>query len=156
VHPFATAICSVFELNANFFAETLEGLGPDALSARCGGTSNPLAWIAGHVAVSRSNLLDVLGVSLGAPWAATFERGARVTDDLVYPDVAEIRAHFAAASEALRSELGRIDDTSLARKVMRPVPTADGTVGGCVTLFAWHEGYHVGQMRLVRKWLDAA
>jgi hypothetical protein len=156
MHPFATSMCSVFELNANLFAETLEGLGLEALRARCDGATNPLLWIAGHVGVSRSNLLGVLGVPLAPPWAAQFERGARVTDDLDYPDVGQIRAHFATVSGALLAEVGRLDESALAAKVTASVPTADGTVGGCVTLFAWHEGYHVGQMRFVRRWLDSA
>ena len=107
----------------------------------------------GHMVWARSRALKLLGTSWTAPWLQQFERGAKPTDAVKYPQADEIvlaweelSTIFPLALEAARSE-------AMAAPAPEPSPSFDGTIGGMVSFLAMHETYHVGQVVYVRRLL---
>ncbi len=78
-------------------------------------------------------------------------RGSEVGDPAMIPDADEILAAWEALREPLRARLAQLTEAELDAVSPRKVPMEDGSVLGTLTFLAYHEGYHVGQMALVRK-----
>jgi hypothetical protein len=135
------------------FIEALAGLDRAALLDGCGGRSNPMIWIAGHLTLSRCNLANLVGDAREAPWPHLFARGSKGGDLRQYPEISEILKAWSDLSDSLMSRLGVMSHEELSARVDREIPTTDGTVRGAVAFSAYHEAYHIGQMGYLRSWL---
>ena len=117
--------------------------------------ANHVLWTMGHLAwTDDSFLTGVAGMPSGLPpgFADAFQWGTTpVPDASKYPSLAVIRDQLASRREALTSWLRSLNPTQLAS----PLP-ADwgGFAPNFATLpasLAWHEGFHTGQIAVVRK-----
>ena len=142
-----------FTVTGNFFIRALEGMDREALLTRPGKRSNPPIWIAGHLTLHRARLLNLLGASRGLPWTGLFDTGSTVTDLAVYPEAAAIAVLWRELSGDLHVRLDSMTATELAADAPPRIASPDGTMRGVISLFAFHEGYHIGQLGFLRKWL---
>ena len=80
----------IFRRNEALLAKAIEGLNAEQWSTRPGECSNSALWIVGHMVWARSRALKLLGTSWTAPWLQQFERGAKPTEAVKYPQAEEI------------------------------------------------------------------
>ena len=149
---FATTT-NMFKRSTGMIEKTLEGIPAEKWLIQPANDSNHLLWIAGHVVVHRAAAAKLLGVEWSAPWEKLFSRGAKRVDDGQYPPVPEIQNAWKEVSEKLATALVNPDKERLSKPAAQGAPSLDGTVGGTVSFFCFHEIYHVGQMGFLRKWL---
>jgi hypothetical protein len=143
-----------FTVGTNLVRRALAGVDEEALYRQPGPHSNPMLWVAGHLTQFRVRLVRVLGSERPVPWEQLFRTGSRLHEPSDYPRIAEIEAIWGELSEELGGRLealtaAELDDTPRVR-----APSTDGTLAGALALFAFHEGYHVGQLGYLRRWLD--
>jgi len=149
----AAPIAMIFSFNEDLVQRALDGLTPDELWKAPTDHSNPMLWIAGHVAQTRAMVLQLLGERVDTGWGNVFDRGAgpatREHADR-YPSRDEIVRVMRDLNPRLRARLQSLDDASLAQPSTMPVPGTE-TMADLLAFFALHDSYHTGQMAYVRK-----
>ena len=147
------AIAEQFRVSTNLFVKALDGLDRDALVARLGPRSNPPIWIAGHLAQSRVRIINILGGETPQPWTGMFDTGSVIGDLARYPEAGVIIDRWTALSEELMDRLEQLTEAELVAPPPPRVASPDGTLRGALALLAFHDGYHVGQLGFIRRWL---
>jgi uncharacterized damage-inducible protein DinB len=148
-----THVLGLMDIVDNLYAKALHGLDPEELTRAPSEHSNPMVWMAGHLAQSRVRLARLLGVERQMPWPSLFLRGSPPPESGSYPALAEIRREWETAGAALRSRLQSMTDEELYGELQMKIPSTDGTLEGAIVFALFHEGYHVGQMGYVRRTL---
>jgi hypothetical protein len=144
-------IAQIYGVNTALYDRALDGLDHDALRRRLSDTTNPPLWIAGHLASVRFGIAGMLGLRRENPLGKTFVRGS-VVDVSALPDVETIRGAWTEGSALLRQGLEEATAEQLAQPSPRKFPIDDASLRGALTFLSWHEGYHLGQMSLLRRW----
>jgi len=142
-----------FRVTTNLFAKALTGMDREALLTRPGARSNPPIWTAGHLTQWRSRIVTILGGPPEVPWAGMFDTGSAIGDLTGYPDADALLATWARLSGELVQRLEDITREQLDAPPPARVASPDETLRGALAFFAFHEGYHVGQLGFLRKWL---
>jgi hypothetical protein len=153
MEPAAQAFADQFNVVTNAFLRAIEGLDRAALLTRPGGRSSPMMWVAGHLVQSRVRLINVMGGSRELPWPDLFRTGSVIADPSAYPDVDAIAEAWRDVTEDLMHRIETIGPAALLGSAPPRIASPDGTLRGAIALFAFHEGYHVGQLGYIRKWL---
>lgn len=146
----AKRISSTFRRNLDIIGRDTAGLSAEQLNRHMGEGSS-LNWVVGHVLSSRLRVLDLL---------------QKTVDGL---DAAQVPAAYGRdthpdADKALRQdellrllELSQIEiEEGLISTDLTPVvdsPFGQMPLENLIDFFAWHEGYHAGQVALFRRWL---
>ena len=144
-------VLGLMDVVDNLYAKALHGLDPTELTRTPSELSNPMIWMAGHLAQSRVRLARLLGVDQAVPWPSLFQRGAPPPESGSYPALAEIRRAWDDAGKALRARLAAMSEAELFGDLEVKIPSTDGTLRGAIVFALFHEGYHVGQMGYVRR-----
>jgi uncharacterized damage-inducible protein DinB len=120
------------------------------------GAGNCLNWVLGHVVSARNTVLKLAG---SAPMVSEeitthYVRGSNPLQpgDKV-PDLATLRGLLSDTQQRLIPALAALSDEALSRPVpeqMRRSPLT-GTVGDALIRLHYHEGYHNGQIGLLRR-----
>ena len=142
----------MFNTSAELFDKAVEEISDDQWFAKPSPDSNHLLWIAAHLIAARGKVLRMLGHEWSAPWESLFSRGAAQPARESCPTPDEIRRAWKDVRERLPVALANADAESLS-KPAGGRPTLDGTVGGSISFFSFHESYHLGQMGYLSKWL---
>ena len=143
-------VAQVYGMNTVLYERALEGMDEEVLRRRPSENGNPPLWIAGHLASVRFGIAGLLGQPRENPLGKTFVRGASV-DAAALPDVEVIRKAWGEASALVRKGLEEATEELLAQPSPRKFPIDDATIRGAITFLCWHEGYHMGQMSLLRR-----
>jgi uncharacterized damage-inducible protein DinB len=146
-------VLGLMDIVDNLYAKALHGLDPAELTRTPSENSNPMVWMAGHLAQSRVRLGRLLGVEQEVPWPSLFQRGSPAPESERYPALADIRREWDTAGAALRTRLRSMNDAELYGELQVKIPSTDGTLRGAIVFALFHEGYHVGQMGYVRRTL---
>jgi hypothetical protein len=146
-------VLGLMDVVDNLYAKALHGLDPSELTRSPSQNSNPMLWMAGHLAQSRARLARLLGVQQEVPWPSLFQRGAPPPGSEAYPALAEVRRAWESAGTALRARLRTMTHDELFADLQVRIPSTDGTLRGAIVFALFHEGYHVGQMGYVRRTL---
>ena len=154
--PVVQPLADQFRVVTNAYLRALDGLDRNTLLTRPGPRSNPALWIAGHLVQSRARLLTILGVPRELPWPELFRTGSAIVDPSAYPDADAVIARWRELSDDLMERLERLAPSELAADAPPRIASPDGTLRGAIALFAFHEGYHVGQLGFLRKWLGGS
>ena len=144
-------VLGLMDVVDNLYAKALHGLDPSELTRAPSSQSNPMVWMAGHLAQSRVRLARLLGVQQEVPWPSLFQRGAPPPENEGYPALADIRRAWDDAGKALRARLKAMNEAELFGDLEVKIPSTDGTLRGAIVFALFHEGYHVGQMGYVRR-----
>jgi len=153
MEPVVQALADQFHVVTNAYLRALDGMDRETLLTRPGAQSNSAMWVAGHLVQSRARLINVLGGTRELPWPELFRTGSTIVDPGAYPDAAAVVAQWRDVTDDLMRRLERLGLADLARETPPRVASPDGTLRGAISLFAFHEGYHVGQLGFLRKWL---
>ncbi len=148
-----THVLGLMDVVDNLYAKALHGLDPAEATRTPCQNANPMVWMAGHLAQSRARLARLLGVDQEVPWPTLFTRDAPAPTGEEYPALDEIRSAWESAGGALRTRLRAMADGDLQADLQVKIPSTDGTLRGAIVFALFHEGYHVGQMGLVRRTL---
>ena len=151
--PVIAPSVAIFAVNNQLFDKALDGLGPEQLLQSASEVSNPILWIAGHLANTRFGLAAMLGRKLHRPWGDMFNRSASRAPEQSYPELPVIRTAWTEVTATLTARFDELTDAELGVPAPRPFPIADKSIRGAIAFLAYHEGYHLGQMAYVRKWL---
>jgi len=146
-------IAEQFRISSNLFTKALNGLDREALLSRAGARSNPPVWIAGHLIEWRARIVTIIGGSAETPWNGMFATGSTIRDLSTYPEAGALLQLWSALSEELMERLDGLTPEQLEAPAPPRIASHDGTLRGALALFAFHEGYHVGQLGFLRKWL---
>lgn len=146
-------VIGLMDIVDNLYARALYDLDPAELARTPSEHSNPMVWMAGHLAQTRVQLARLLGSDLEVPWPTLFKRGSPRPDAAQYPSLDEIRGVWSTAGSALRARLAELPDDELGGALEVKIPSTDGTLRGALVFALFHEAYHVGQMGYVRKTL---
>ena len=114
-----------------------------------------LNWVAGHITQARGSALQMLGQA--CPYAsdkyARYERGNPSiggADEAV--PLSEILADFVSTTDALKAGLAALTTEFLAAKApFSPSGNKKETVGSLLAGLVFHEGYHAGQLGVLRR-----
>jgi uncharacterized damage-inducible protein DinB len=140
-----------FRQNAQMLNKSYDSLTTEEWQRRPNETSNCILWIAGHLVWARSRAISSLGSTWTRPWLDQFARGAKPTDDSLYPSPEEVLSAWKDVSESLTSAMENVSDQQLA--LPAPQPSTDGKISGLIGFLSFHETYHVGQVAFLRCWL---
>ncbi len=151
MNPRVMPLSSMLQASDEMFCRAVVGVTREQGLARLVGEVNPLLWVAAHVTSTRYGLAQLIGLDQPRPWGTRFTRGSEVGDPGNIPDSEEIRAAWDALRAPLSARLGQLTDAELDAPSPRKFPIADASVLGAIAFLTYHEGYHVGQMVLVRK-----
>ena len=151
--PVVQPLADQFRVVTNTYLKALDGMDRDALLTRPSARSNPAIWIAGHLVQSRARLINVLGGSLALPWPDLFRTGSVVGDPAAFPDADAIIEKWRELTDDLMRRLERLSPDDLVRESPPRSDPSGLATRGAISLFAFHEGYHVGQLGFLRKWL---
>ena len=142
-----------YGVSTSLFEMALEGLSKEELLKSVGDGSNPMIWMVGHLASTRSSLLNLLGRKQEVSWAGRFGRGTTISDAGEYLPLEQMLAVWKDTTTALMARFEEIGDQELSAESPRNFPVPDKTIRGAISFMAYHEVYHVGQMAYLRKWL---
>lgn len=137
----------------NLVRAALDAVTPEQLRRSPGPGLAPMLWIAGHLVTFRARLVGVLGVEHPVPWTELFSTGTHYAEITAYPDAEALLAEWTTVTAALTTRLAELTADELQQAPRVRVPTPDGTLAGALYMFAFHEGYHVGQLGYLRRWL---
>lgn len=82
------AVASLYKMDNSFFQKSVGNLETDLATKKIDEHSNPILWMAGHLASVRYHLLDLLGEKVELPWPKLFNEAfllqPRVTKNSIY------------------------------------------------------------------------
>ena len=120
---------------------------------------NCMNWVAGHLLVSRGQILGLLGAGpfLSEDETKLYQRGsAPVKPEGESVDLERLRQGLEQTAEAIIGVLSGADESFLEEELDLPgfpIKMEKPTRGAFLTLFLFHEGYHAGQLGIVRRLL---
>jgi uncharacterized damage-inducible protein DinB len=141
----------LFQFHQFVLGRNLDGLthADSLVQATPGGSS--IHWIVGHLLATRSAALRLLGEP--PLWsdaeAAPFARGSRPADPQEVPVPFEhLLDDLRRSDDLIRAGLDRVCDEDLGAPLGQG---RAGTVGDQLVKFHYHEGYHAGQIGVLRR-----
>ena len=142
-----------FRFNERLLDVETEGFEPadwDSPAGERGG--NAARWILAHVTLYRRRILRKLGEGVAEePWEAVVDQGVKTAEVSTLPQPPELRARFVAAGEALGRRLSVLTAADVERESGDFHPDGGRTVADWVRFLYFHEGYHLGQVGLIRR-----
>jgi len=114
---------------------------------------NHALWQVGHLAHTEDwyvGLLDGKSGTLPQTYAALFGYGSTIETPEAYPSFGEVKKHLHTVRERLVAAVLAGTDDKLAG---RCAELGTDLLGGLFSV-AWHEGWHSGQLSIIRRALD--
>jgi len=149
--PVIAPSVALFAFNGRLFDQALSGLSSEQVLSSPSESSNPILWIAGHLANTRFGLSAMLGRKLHRPWGDIFNRSAARPTPGAYPELSVVQDAWKEVSTMLMARFEELTDADLCAPSPRPFPVPDASLRGTIAFLAYHEGYHLGQMGYVRR-----
>lgn len=152
------SLLATLDLNTRLFLNALEGVDDVLATSRPNGSTNHMAFVACHLVEARHYLAGVAGLETKSPFEDLLREAKGIEDVSTFPSVTEIRAAWQRVSEKLHRHFEKMNESGLERRTSHSFPIAQGeTLGGALTFLLQHDGFHVGQLALLRKYhgLDA-
>jgi uncharacterized damage-inducible protein DinB len=116
---------------------------------------NCLNWVLGHVVSARSMVLMLAGATptLTGEGMSVYRRGSHPEGTSGFADLAKLRAMFDQTQEQLIPALTALSEQALNGAVPEEHrrPPLTGTLGDALIRLHYHEGYHNGQIGLLRR-----
>ncbi len=116
---------------------------------------NCLNWVLGHVVVARNTILMIAGAApvLTGEHVAVYQRGSSPEGTDGFVDLATLRGWLDDSQRQLIPALAALSEEALNGSVPEPHnrPPLTGSVGDALIRLHYHEGYHNGQIGLLRR-----
>jgi uncharacterized damage-inducible protein DinB len=110
---------------------------------------NSMNWVLGHIAAHREHMLRWIGLAI--PWEegryTRFDQGsAPLLDSGEGVSLAQVVSDLDRSQEILVAWFKQVDESALERVL----EGKRRNLGSLLGFYVWHEGYHVGQLELLR------
>ncbi len=148
-------LAKMFELSYGAINRNLEDVshGESLVVPDTGG--NCLNWVLGHVVVTRNTVLKLAGrePAFTSDKAELYRRGSSPSESSQYLDLATLRGMLDDSQQELIPALSMMSEQTLAREVPEPFnrPPLTGSVCDAFIRLHYHEGYHNGQIGILRR-----
>jgi hypothetical protein len=151
----AKTLGTLFEFTYSVFRRNTDGVTHTESLRIPQPTANCINWVGGHVVATRDNLLGLLGQApvFTPAETETYKRGAPpLTDPSKAMAWDRIVAALDMSQERLRAGLASITPEQL----VAPMPADKNpfgvdSMGDMIAVFSFHDGYHVGQLGVLRR-----
>ncbi|MFZ1083650.1 MAG: DinB family protein [Terracidiphilus sp.] len=142
-----------FAQNTGFLQKAVADLTHEQWLDRPGDHSNHITWIVGHVIWARHALINRVGGTWSCPGLDPFARSAKLGKSASYPSPEQLMSLWSESAAAVDATLTALTPEALAAPAPPGPPSPDGKVSGFISVLAWHETYHLGQIAYLRTWL---
>ena len=145
------AIKDLFQFNNKLYLEGVFSLDDKTARQRISDNANPVIWLAGHLTMTRTHILELVADRIENPWYKLFRKA--YDPSMEYPPIAEIGEFWQLVSEPMLEKMAQLKSEDLARDVGYDMPHRHRTLGGILAFWIYHEGWHLGQIAYIRKCL---
>jgi hypothetical protein len=149
-------LAKMFEFSYAAVSRNLDGVSQAeslVIPQPCGG--NCLNWVFGHVVTARNTILKLVGEgpAMAGDKLGVYQRGSAPSDATEYLDLATLRGFYDDSQRTLVPALSAISEQGLAEMVPEAFrkPPLTGSIGDALIRLHYHEGYHNGQIGLLRR-----
>ncbi len=150
-------LAQIYEFSYGAIERNLDGLTHEDSMLSPEPAGNCINWVLGHMVTGRGLVLMLAGASptvLTDQEAAAYKRGsAALSEGGNEVDLARLRSAFDETQQRLISALQTLDDATLSAEIPEQFrrPPLLGTVGQALAKLSYHEGYHNGQIGILRR-----
>lgn len=142
------------DLNTRLLVNALDGISDEEATRRPNDVTNHIAFLAAHVLDARYFMAREVGLGLESPFKDSLENAKRLEDVERFPTLDAIRDAWRDISQRLSAHLETLNADILSQKASYAFPIEGGeTALGSLIFLLQHEGYHLGQIALVRRFL---
>lgn len=146
-----------FVLYCSWFHNALKGFSDEETNRRVSSGMNPVKYLAGHLLNSQYAFSFIAEVKLQSKWDDLFAgRGkTRAMDNFPYPTIEEIITEWDRIYPVIKNALEALPEEDLSKS--QPIsPVAgfgglDNTIGDLWAFLNLHQGYHIGQIGILRR-----
>ncbi len=120
------------------------------------GAGNSALWLVGHLTYARRMVLRILGEEIPtADWEACVGLGSSGKLDLAkIPSPQDLLEEFNALGKQLAQKLSDMSEEEAQTALEKPMPFGVKTRKDVAHFFYMHDTYHVGQLGLIRRFLN--
>ncbi len=140
-----------FNMQTRLFHNVLENFDKN-YDKRPGEKTNHAAWLAGHIAGTRINIANMIGVDYKNPYSDLYENFKPLDPASKYPSLEDVKKTWNEVSPKFSERLNQLDDKFLSAPAPFKLPIEDGTMKGVLAFFSHHEAYHLGQLGTTRRY----
>ena len=150
-------LAQMYEFSYGAIQRNLDGLTHDDSMLSPEPAGNCINWVLGHMVTGRGLVLMLAGASptvLTEEEAAGYRRGSAALTEGGNPvDFARLESALAETQQRLIPALQALSDATLSAEVPEQFrrPPLQGTVGQALARLSYHEGYHNGQIGILRR-----
>ena len=149
-------IANIYEFSYGAIKRNLDDVTNEESLVQPPGAGNCLNWVLGHIVTARNTALKLAGRSavVGEEVAAHYRRGsAPLQAGGKVPDLATLRGLLSDTQHQLVPALATLTDEALSQPVPEAMrrPPLTGSVADALLRLHYHEGYHNGQIGLLRR-----
>jgi len=150
-------LAQMYEFSYGAIQRNLEGLTHDDSMLSPEPAGNCINWVLGHMVTGRGLILMLAGASptvLTEEEAASYKRGsAALTEGRTSVDFARLRSALEETQQRLIPALQALGEANLSVEVPEQFrrPPLQGTIGQALVRLSYHEGYHNGQIGVLRR-----
>lgn len=135
--------------------DQLKDIPDDQLTRQLPGAPNHFIWVIGHLALTYDYFAQALGGKgpvAPAGYDTLFNFGSTpVGDRSKYPPLSEVLAYNEATFSAFRALAARMTEADLTAKALAGADSFLSHRLDAVLTAAWHEGWHAGQLSMLRR-----
>ena len=150
-------LAQIYEFSYGAIQRNLDGLTHEDSMISPEPAGNCINWVLGHMVTGRGLVLMLAGAApavLTDEEAAGYRRGsAALTAGGNAVDLPRLKSAFEETQQRLIPALQALSEASLSAEVPEQFrrPPLLGTVGQALTKLGYHEGYHNGQIGILRR-----
>jgi uncharacterized damage-inducible protein DinB len=146
----AELLLNQFQASHSVLRRNLDGISHEESLSTPRDGSNSLNWVLGHLVATRNLVLDLLD----QPSVLTKEQAVAYRGDGGDPSrflgLEDLKAALERSQEAIHSGFQKLSSESMKARVY------GSTVGEMLAVLSFHEGYHGGQIGIIRRSLGHA
>lgn len=147
----ATELQATLQRNLDLIKRDTAGISDTDALKRIGQGSS-LTWVVGHILSSRTRILEFLDVQAGTfdhdNIRALYAKGTTPDGAKDLP-LSQLLTLLEGTQQVIHEAIAKADLNVV-------VESSFGTksMGELINFFAWHEGYHAGQIVIFKRWLE--
>ena len=148
-------LASMYEFSYGAIKRNLEGVTNEDSLVQPPGAGNCLNWVLGHVVTARNLALMLAGAAptVTGEHMTIYLRGSSPAGTDKFLDLTTLRAFLDDTQKALIPALRVLSEEALTQPVpeQHRRPPLTGSIGDALVRMHYHEGYHNGQIGLLRR-----
>ena len=148
-----TTISRMFDINYRALLANLDGISGDEALIEPHPGGNCINWIVGHIVISRDIILGMLGQQpvFHNDRAVHYKRGAKVENVSKLTPLSELLEALDASQKKLMAALEKLTEAEANKSISPAGSDPNLTLIDQLAFLQFHEGYHIGQVGLLRR-----